>query len=326
MLLNCLVHSKNPKIRLFAKLVDIMPHSEWEENANSTYKYLYSKIFQDKYRGRMHSFIKNEHEFVPLEQVTRYLKTAMKPLHYRMVCQRIKGDILKKTISLGKDTGFEETMVDIDVAILEIIQVSKVIKENNSKFLSLIFESADIDDNKVLEFFEFSFLYRQIEGTMDTILTEDIQNYLGDNIKGSLFILTKQAFISVCSIFGLFKIEKVSKFLEIRVDDLSSPSSSPKIINQCLAIISKTQSTILDVKAVPMEQSIVWKEALVSCQEELQKRLSSPHPTLESAPEDDIMFYLLRVRLIQMEVQSIHYEETLNRPDRPNSINYDDIN
>lgn len=308
--LNSIYFSQNAKVRLFTKLCSISPRSDWGIEELKLFEFLSHELYTDEFKTNVMVVIRDEIEYIPYEQVQKYIISKYSKPVQQELFQKLSNCIIKIPLRSGTHAGYEQSFVDSDSTILEIIYNNIINKRENKEFLEYVFDAADINLNGLMDFFEFAILYRHIEGSLDSILIKDIKHYINKEQNDMELIMTKQIFIEICSIHNIFSQEKILGFLGIELGD-----GHLELAEQYIRLRIKGKNMIREIKykldeitSITDEQASAWNIALEDCEQQFNNEMLSM--------KDNLMIHLLlKVKLIEHEVFRIVFKEKIGVAD-----------
>ncbi|KAL4485386.1 hypothetical protein ABPG72_008254 [Tetrahymena utriculariae] len=204
--------NNSTRIKLFGSFLGL-----YEEYSNDELDFYLSTLKQ--LDEEVPNFVQTQHQLTEIvycsfEKIISILKRQEEETNKIFIDKQIS-HIQKNRILSKQNNNYP--MVDVDIAMERVLEGYQRIKQSN-KELIVLFTSADLDLDGVIGFYEFMCLYKYIEEKEDD--NSDLLNAKklffskcdALNSETGEKALSLEAFVSMCTINGFFRQDKVQKF------------------------------------------------------------------------------------------------------------------
>ena len=311
-----------PKIKLFSKILGLSHFSEMESEENN-FIFLRKKLFIGEQGSRLKSIIVKENEYLQWENVKRYLKETFEPSLRKKIYENLKDHFIQRKIIDKHKNENKVKYVDVDIAMMSIIDTQKIVKAENQDLLKIIFEAQDINKNEFISTREFKILHRAIEGEILESRNEDIRDYMSkisaSNSEECKIGLKTDQFIEISSLLGLFNMHKTLGYLDITEKQLEKPKSKlvSKIFRIGISDLEDLKNKSMSLKTVPEGQRKVYSDTI--------EELIEYYKTQKQSEKGEMLFNLLRAKFLHSRIMVLYFRERLNKSDIAELTKTDDL-
>ncbi|EAR84985.2 hypothetical protein TTHERM_00585430 (macronuclear) [Tetrahymena thermophila SB210] len=241
--------SSSIRIKLFGQFLGL-----FEEYSNDELDYYLSTLKQ--LDEDVPNFVQTQHQLTEIvycsfEKIISILKKQEEETNKIFIDKQISH--IQKNRVLSKQNN-NYPMVDVDIAMEKVLEGYQRIKQSN-KELIILFTSADLDLDGVIGFYEFICLYKYIEekedDNLDLLSAKKLFFSKCDTLNSETGekSLSLEAFVSMCTVSGFFRQDKVQKFMKQQNLSPSDCQNFEQLKNNQVDLIQQIKMRLIKANA-----------------------------------------------------------------------------